>query len=65
MLKFALKATTSTTFGTKWFPKNTVGRDARKSTRRVYMERANKTERSKNNPLQYMARVLNEHYRRE
>ena len=64
-LKFALKNYNSGRFGSKWFPQNTNTRDARATTRRMFVENVNRTERSRNNPLQYMIRLLNEHMSKE
>ena len=57
--KFALKNSVSR-HANKWFPLNEVERGARASTRRKYREANHKTERSRNNPLQFMIRILNE-----
>ena len=59
-IKFARKTSASARFGSKWFPRNMVEREARQGTRRTFMERKCKTERARNNPLQYMRRKLNE-----
>ena len=59
-LKFAIKAQQSDRFGLRWFPRNGAERTARDSTRRIYQERACRTERDRNNPLQYMIRLLND-----
>ena len=59
-LKFAAKAAMTARFGPRWIPLNGIEREARSTTRRKYMERRHKTQRSKNNPLQYMVRQLNE-----
>ena len=57
-LRFANKVV-DTPFGQKWFPRNTASREVRQTTRRVYLEKKHKTERSKNNPIQHMIRLLN------
>ena len=59
-IKFAQKAAASARFGPKWFPENGTTREARTTTRRQYMEGQCRTERSRNNPIQYMIRRLNE-----
>lgn len=59
-LRFAQKAAVSEKFGRKWFPKRTVERETRETTRRIYDEKMHRTERDKNNPLQFMIRLLNE-----
>ena len=59
-LSFAIKAAASDRFGKKWFPVNGNGREVRTSTRRKYIERQHRTERSRNNPIQSMIRQLNE-----
>ena len=61
-LKFALKASETERFGTKWFPLNENTREARGTTRRKYAERANRTERSLSNPIQYMIKLLNKEH---
>ena len=59
-INFAMKALVSPTFGEKWFPRNMVTRNARESTRRVFVERRTKTERARSNPIDHMIRLLNE-----
>ena len=59
-IRFARKALMSPRFGQTWFPKNQVTRTARSTTRKVYEERTCRTERDRNNPIQYMIRMLNE-----
>ena len=62
VLKFALKASTSERFGSCWFREAAINdREVRPSTRRPYIEKFCRTERSRNNPLAFMTRVLNEH----
>ena len=58
-LRFANRALFNPRFGNRWFPLNEVDRDARTTTRRTYKEDKYRTERSKNNPLQHMLRLLN------
>ena len=58
--KFANKAVLNPKFSEKWFPINTTERDARTSTRKKYIEKNCTTERSRNNPVQYMIRILNQ-----
>ena len=60
VLKFAQKASNSPRFGPKWFPKKVSERANRPGTGRKYEERTCRTERSRNNPIQKMVRVLNE-----
>ena len=60
-LRFAMKARSSARFGNKWFPVNNVERVARHGTRRIYKEKRYRTDRDRNNPMQYMLRLLNEH----
>ena len=59
-LKFALTNRKKERFR-KWFPRNQIDRMARETTRRPYKERFAKTERTKNNPIQFMIRLLNDH----
>ena len=58
-LKFALKCVNTERFGRKWFPYTEIDRDARSTTRRVYRENVCRTDRERNNPIQYMLRALN------
>ena len=58
--RFATKAAASGRFGTKWFPRNGTERTVRSTTRKEYVERNCRTERGRNNPIQYMIRMLNE-----
>ena len=65
LLEFAKKNEQSDRFGRDWFVKNTVGseREVRNSTRRKirkYIERKGKTQRMRNNPVNAMARILND-----
>ena len=61
-LRFALKASASPRFGPLWFKKMPESvREVRPSTRAVYKEEFCRTERSRNNPINYMTRLLNEH----
>ena len=60
IVKFAVKASQSERFGNKWFPRSNTEREARQTTRREYVERNCRTERGRNNPIQYMIRILNE-----
>ena len=62
-LRFALKASISPRFGPTWFretPSNI--REVRPTTRLKYLEPLCRTERSRNNPIAFMTRLLNEHY---
>ena len=66
MLKFALKASKSERFGPKWFKRAPqTERSVRPTTRRTFLERQCRTERSRNNPLEAMTRLLNELYSSE
>ena len=59
-LKFANKASRSPRYG-GWFKQNPeTMRNARPTTRKKYFEPLCKTERMRNNPLNYMTRLLNE-----
>ena len=59
-LQFALKNCNNPRFS-RWFPVNNNARDARSSTRRFYLERQCRTDRTRNNPIQFMIRMLNRH----
>ena len=62
ILKFALKASESPRFGTQWFTKNPdIPIELRAGVRNTYLEKRSRTERGRNNPLNYMTRRLNEH----
>ena len=64
-LNFALRAEQSPRFGAKWFHESPAAdREVRPSTRSKYLEKRCRTERSKNNPVNVLTRVLNEHYRK-
>ena len=58
-LKFAKKNKDTARFK-HWFPLAPNNREVWDSTRRRYLEKKAKTERTRNNPLQVMARMLNE-----
>ena len=58
-LRFANKTLFNPRFGPIWFPLNSVDRTVRASTRKRFKEEQYKTERSKNNPVQHMIRLLN------
>ena len=61
IIEFANKAKMNPKFGPKWFPENSnPGRMVRDSTRRKINEAQCKTQRMRNNPIQYMIRRLNE-----
>ena len=63
ILRFATKAVKNERFSRKWFPIITrPDREVRDTTRRPYLERPNRTTRMKNNPVQYMAKILNDNY---
>ena len=63
VVEFAKKAAESSRFGKKWFPEAPMrSREVRSTTRRKYKEMNCKTERARNNPVQYMVRKLNELY---
>ena len=57
-LQFALKNKDTLRFG-HWFPREPMTRNVRESTHRKYKEARAKTERTRNNPLQHMIRLLN------
>ena len=59
--KFAQKAAASERFGPEWFLRTRCERMVRGSTRRTYQEGPYRRERDRNNPIQYMVRLLNEH----
>ena len=58
-LSFAIKNKDTERFGS-WFPRAPLIRNVRETTHRKYLERQAKTERTRNNPLQNMIRLLNE-----
>ena len=61
-LRFATKAANSPRFGPIWFKEAQFNdREVRSTTRLKYVEPFCRTERSRNNPLNYMTRLLNEH----
>ena len=65
-LKFALKAANSVRFGPVWFKETpSTERSVRPTTRNKYLETKCSTERGKNNPIYFLTRLLNEHYRDE
>ena len=62
-LKFALKAAKSSRFS-YWFRETpSTEREVRLSTRNKYIEKACRTERGRNNPLNVITRLLNDHHR--
>ena len=61
ILKFAKKSLNNERFSRKWFPVVVrPEREVRDTTRRPYLERKCRTTRMKNNPVQYMAKILND-----
>ena len=63
VLKFALKNEKNQKYGQKWFKKSEeTNREARSTTRKKYQEQFCRTDRLKNNPINYMTKKLNEHY---
>ena len=60
VLQFALKNCNNPRFS-RWFPLANTTRDARNTTRRIYVEKQCRTERTRNNPIQVMIRMLNRH----
>ena len=63
ILRFATRAAATSRFGDKWFRRREeTEREVRTSTRRPYKEKFCRTNRMKNNPIQYMTRKLNEKY---
>ena len=62
VLRFALKAVQSERFGPSWFKLNPeTDINLRPGTRNRYLERRCRTERGRNNPINVMTRLLNEH----
>ena len=63
-LKFALKAEQNCRFSQKWFrPTPISNMRLRDTTRSKYIEPLARTERFRNNPVNNLIRILNEHYR--
>ena len=63
-LRFAIKTAASPRFGPTWYKENVVvNREVRATTRNKYVEQKCRTERGRNNPLNVLTRVLNEHHR--
>ena len=63
-LRFAIKAANSPRFGHIWFKKSpALGTELRPGTRNLYTEQICRTERMCRNPITYMTRQLNKHYR--
>ena len=61
-LQFGLKAAASARFRKQWFTETTNnGREVRPTTSKPYVEKICSTERSRNNPLAALTRLLNEH----
>ena len=66
VLRFAIKNEKIEKYGGKWFQKNEeIEMNMRPGTRNVYKETRCRTERMKNNPVVYMTKKLNKHYRNE
>ena len=64
ILRFALKSENNPRYGHKWFTPTQQGdRSVRATTRSKYVEKRCRTERLQNNPINYMTKKLNEHYR--
>ena len=62
LLSFAIKVSGSERFGDTWFKKTpSTDREVRTTTRNTYVEKKCRTERSRNNPLHVMTRLLNQH----
>ena len=60
VLEFAKRALKNPKFGQKWFkPTDQTERSVRDSTRKRFVEANCRTERMRNNPVQYMVRALN------
>ena len=57
--RFANRSMVNPKFGPRWFPVNRTERTVRDGTRRHFVEGPYKTERDKNNPIQFMLRLLN------
>ena len=61
-LNFAIKTAASPRFGPLWFKKSPETEvEVRPTTRKHYVERFCRTERSKSSPINYMTRLLNEY----
>ena len=66
VLRFALKNEKNPRYGGRWFEETPSGeRSIRATTRNKYIEKRCRTDRLKNNPINYMTRILNEHYKSE
>ena len=66
MLRFALKNERNSKYGGRWFEETRkTGRSVRPTTMSKYVEKTHRTDRLKNNPINYMTKLLNEHYRNE
>ena len=66
ILKFAIKASNTTRFGTRWFTRvPNIPTELRPGIRKTFVEKHYWTERGRNNPLGYMTRKLNEHMSNE
>ena len=64
VLRFALKNESREKYGRRWFKKNEeLEINMRPNTRNIYSERRSRTERMRNNPVNYMTRMLNNHYK--
>ena len=63
-LKFALKNKDTERFK-KWFPLAHTERVVRNTTHRKYLEKQARTERTRNNPIQSMIRLLNKNEHEE
>ena len=58
-----MRAEKSERFGHKWFkPVRITDREVRESTRKKYVEPFAKTDRKRNNPIDFLTRKLNTHY---
>ena len=63
VLKFANKAVNSPRFGPEWFKEIGTVRGARQTTRNKFVEKQVRTERGRNNPIQFITRMLNKQHR--
>ena len=64
VLRFAIKNEKNPRYGGKWFREASYeDREVRATTRNKYIEPRCRTDRLMNNPITYMTKLLNEHYK--
>ena len=64
VLRFAVKNEKNPRYGGRWFKEaRHEEREVRTTTRNKYIEPRCRTDRLKNNPINYMTKLLNEHYK--